>query len=82
MIDATTTLTLTDFMPEKKRGDLSYAQLEATFRVNTFGPALVPRHFSALLDRQRGVLAVISAKVGSIEDFSRRHWSAPHTCNS
>ena len=37
-----------DFMPEKKLGDLSYAQLEATFRVNTFGPALVLRHFTPL----------------------------------
>jgi NAD(P)-dependent dehydrogenase (short-subunit alcohol dehydrogenase family) len=63
-----------DFMPEKKLADLSYAQLEATFRVNTFGPALVLRHFSPLLDGQRGVLAVISAKVGSIEDNRLGGW--------
>ena len=62
------------FMPEKKLADLSYAQLEATFRVNTFGPALVLRHFSPLLDGQRGVLAVISAKVGSIEDNRLGGW--------
>lgn len=61
-------------MPEKKLADLNYAQLEATFRVNTFGPALVLRHFSPLLDGQRGVLAVISAKVGSIEDNRLGGW--------
>jgi len=62
------------FMPEKKLGDLSYAQLEATFRVNTFGPALVLRHFCPLLDNVRGVLAVLSAKVGSIEDNRLGGW--------
>ncbi|MDD2883019.1 MAG: SDR family NAD(P)-dependent oxidoreductase [Rhodoferax sp.] len=61
-------------MPEKKLGDVSYAQLEATFRVNTFGPALVLRHFCPLLDAQRSVLAVISAKVGSIEDNRLGGW--------
>lgn len=60
--------------PEKKLGDVSYAQLEATFRVNTFGPALVLRHFIPLLDAQRGVLAVLSAKVGSIEDNRLGGW--------
>ncbi len=74
IINAAGVLHTADFMPEKKLGDLSYAQLEATFRVNTFGPALVLRHFSALLDRQRGLLAVISAKVGSIEDNRLGGW--------
>jgi len=63
-----------DFMPEKKLTDLNYAQIEATFRTNTFGPALVLRHFSPLLDGQRGVLAVLSAKVGSIEDNRLGGW--------
>jgi NAD(P)-dependent dehydrogenase (short-subunit alcohol dehydrogenase family) len=62
------------FMPEKKLADLHYAQLLETFQVNTFGPALVLRHFSRLLDRQRGVLAVLSAKVGSIEDNRLGGW--------
>jgi NAD(P)-dependent dehydrogenase (short-subunit alcohol dehydrogenase family) len=61
-------------MPEKKLADLNYAQLEATFRINTFGPALVLRHFCPLLDGTRGVLAVISAKVGSIEDNRLGGW--------
>jgi len=61
-------------MPEKKLGDLGYAQLEATFRANTFGPALLLRHFSPLLDRRRAVLAVLSAKVGSIGDNRLGGW--------
>jgi NAD(P)-dependent dehydrogenase (short-subunit alcohol dehydrogenase family) len=74
IINAAGLLHTADFMPEKKLGDLSYAQLEATFRVNTFGPALVLRHFTPLLDAERAVLAVISAKVGSIEDNRLGGW--------
>ncbi|ACB36620.1 short-chain dehydrogenase/reductase SDR [Leptothrix cholodnii SP-6] len=62
------------FMPEKKLGDIEMAQMLDTFRVNTFGPALLLRHFSRLLDRQRGVLALLSAKVGSIEDNRLGGW--------
>ena len=61
-------------MPEKKLGDLHYAQLLATFRTNTFGPALVLRHFSPLLQAQRGVLVMLSAKVGSIGDNRLGGW--------
>lgn len=74
IINAAGLLHNAEFMPEKKLADLSYTQLEATFRANTFGPALVLRHFSPLLDGQRGVLAVLSAKVGSIEDNRLGGW--------
>ncbi|MDO9145158.1 SDR family NAD(P)-dependent oxidoreductase [Rhodoferax sp.] len=74
IINAAGLLHNADFMPEKKLADLSYAQLEVTFRANTFGPALVLRHFSPLLDGERGVLAVVSAKVGSIEDNRLGGW--------
>ena len=63
-----------DFMPEKKLADLRYAQMQATFLVNTFGPAIVIKHFSKLLDKQRGALAILSAKVGSIEDNRLGGW--------
>jgi NAD(P)-dependent dehydrogenase (short-subunit alcohol dehydrogenase family) len=63
-----------DFMPEKKLGDLNMAQMQSTFMVNTFGPAIVLRHFSKLLDKQRGVFALLSAKVGSIEDNRLGGW--------
>ena len=62
------------FMPEKRLADLSYAQMLATFQVNTFGPALVLRHFVPLLDRERAILAMLSAKVGSIGDNRLGGW--------
>ncbi len=74
IINAAGLLHSTAFGPEKKLGDLSYAQLEATFRVNTFGPALVLRHFAPLLANDRAVLALISAKVGSITDNRLGGW--------
>jgi NAD(P)-dependent dehydrogenase (short-subunit alcohol dehydrogenase family) len=74
IINAAGLLHSTAFSPEKKLGDLNYAQLEATFRVNTFGPALVLRHFASLLATERAVLALISAKVGSIEDNRLGGW--------
>lgn len=60
--------------PEKRLADLSMAAMEELFRINTFGPALVLRHFAAMLDRQRSLLAVLSAKVGSIGDNRLGGW--------
>ena len=74
IINAAGVLHAPDFMPEKKLGNLHYAQMLATFQANAFGPAMVLRHFSPLLDKERGVLAVISAKVGSIEDNRLGGW--------
>ncbi len=62
------------FMPEKRLADLGYAQMEETFRVNAFGPALAVAQFARQLDRGRGVLAVLSAKVGSIDDNRLGGW--------
>jgi NAD(P)-dependent dehydrogenase (short-subunit alcohol dehydrogenase family) len=64
------------FMPEKRLADLNLAQLQQTFAVNTFGPALLIRHLSPLLDRQRAVFALLSAKVGSIGDNRLGGWTA------
>ena len=74
IINAAGLLHANNFMPEKKLADLNYAQLMDTFRVNTFGPALVLRHFTPLLHQDRSVMAVISAKVGSIEDNRLGGW--------
>ena len=74
VIVATGLLHTGQFTPEKRLADLSYAQLEQTFRTNTLGPAMVLRHFAPLLDTQRSVLAVLSAKVGSIEDNRLGGW--------
>jgi len=74
VVNAAGLLHAAGFMPEKRLGQLGYAQMEATFRINAFGPALVLAHFAPLLDRERGVLAVLSAKVGSIGDNRLGGW--------
>ena len=74
IINAAGVLHSAAFMPEKRLADLDYQQLLETFKVNTFGPALLLRHFWPLLDRQRGVLAMLSAKVGSIGDNRLGGW--------
>jgi len=74
IINAAGLLHAPDFMPEKKLGDLNAAQMMETFRVNTFGPALVLRHFSPLLDSGRSTMAFLSAKVGSIGDNRLGGW--------
>jgi len=74
IINATGVLHTHDVMPEKKLSDLNYTQLMDTFRINTFGPALVLRYFTPLLDPARSAFAVLSAKVGSIEDNRLGGW--------
>lgn len=62
--------------PEKRLADLHLAAMQTVFNINVFGPALVLRHFTPLLDKQRSVLAVLSAKVGSIEDNRLGGWAS------
>lgn len=71
---ATGVLHRPDAMPEKRLADLAAPTLASLFRVNTIGPALVLRHLAPLLDRQRSVMAVLSAKVGSIGDNRLGGW--------
>jgi len=61
-------------MPEKRLADLNYPQMQATFQTNTFGPALVMRHFARLLASERAIMAMLSAKVGSIGDNRLGGW--------
>lgn len=74
VIVATGLLHTADFAPEKRLADLAYPSLDAVFRTNVFGPALLLRHLAPLLDRQRSVFAVLSAKVGSIGDNRLGGW--------
>jgi NAD(P)-dependent dehydrogenase (short-subunit alcohol dehydrogenase family) len=62
------------FMPEKRLADLHYDQMLETFRANTFGPAMVLRHFTPLLTRERSIMVMLSARVGSIEDNRLGGW--------
>ena len=60
--------------PEKRLADLDAKALATLLQTNTIGPALVLRHFASLLDRQRSLLGVLSAKVGSIGDNRLGGW--------
>lgn len=61
-------------MPEKRLADLNYEQMQAIFQTNTMGPALLMRHFLPLLDGERAIMAMLSAKVGSIGDNQLGGW--------
>ena len=74
VIVATGVLHTAAAQPEKRLADLQLAAMQEVFRLNTFGPALVLRHFAPLLDRQRSVMALLSARVGSIEDNRLGGW--------
>ena len=62
-------------MPEKSLRHLSMEGLERNFRLNAMGPALLLKHFATLLPREgRSVLAMVTAKVGSITDNELGGW--------
>lgn len=61
--------------PEKSLRDLDPARLARVFAVNTIGPALVVKHFAPLLPRHgKSVVALLSARVGSIADNRLGGW--------
>ena len=64
-----------DWMPEKRLADINQTTLQETFSVNTLGPALLLKYFTPLLS-PAGVMAFISAKVGSIGDNRLGGWYA------
>ena len=74
IVNAVGILHSSHFMPEKKLADINYDQILTTFQTNTFGPAMVIRHFSKLLDKEKAVMVFLSAKVGSIEDNKLGGW--------
>ncbi|MET3722903.1 SDR family NAD(P)-dependent oxidoreductase [Sphingomonas trueperi] len=61
--------------PEKALRALDGAAMAELFAVNTIGPALIAKHFAPLLPRdRRGVIAALSARVGSIADNRLGGW--------
>lgn len=61
--------------PEKRLADLDPARLARSFQVNAIGPALVLKHFAPRLPREgKAVLAVLTARVGSIADNRLGGW--------
>ena len=62
-------------VPEKNMNGLNLEQLSKVFQVNTFGPAILIKHFSPLLSRKsKSVFALLSARVGSISDNKIGGW--------
>ena len=74
IINAIGVLHTDTWSPEKKVGDVCFGHLEAIFKINAFGPAVTLAKFSALLAKDNAIMAVISAKVGSIEDNRLGGW--------
>lgn len=65
----------TDIQPEKALKMIDPAAMARLFAVNAIGPAIVAKHFVPLLPRQgRSIFAVLSARVGSIEDNRLGGW--------
>ena len=64
-----------NLQPEKSLNALTLDQMEHIFKVNTFGPALVAKHFLPLLDSSApSFFVALSARVGSISDNHLGGW--------
>ncbi|MFP4312874.1 MAG: SDR family NAD(P)-dependent oxidoreductase [Alphaproteobacteria bacterium] len=62
-------------LPEKSLRDLDMDAMQRCYAVNTFGPALVAKHFLPLIPKnERSVFAALSARVGSISDNRIGGW--------
>lgn len=72
---ATGALEIGGAAPEKSLRELSARAMMDQFALNTVGPALILRHAARLLPRdRRAVIAVLSARVGSIGDNRMGGW--------
>jgi len=72
---ATGALEIGGAVPEKTLRAVSAQAMQAQFALNAIGPALVLKQAHRLLPRdQRGVFAVLSARVGSIGDNRLGGW--------
>lgn len=61
--------------PEKSLSAIKSDNMANVFAVNTIGPALIMRHAADLLPKdRRGVMATLSARVGSIGDNQIGGW--------
>ena len=74
IFDATGALTIDGHGPEKHIGALNAERLTRAFEINAIGPALILKHFSPLLSKQKSVFAKLSARVGSISDNHKGGW--------
>jgi len=75
IIVATGILHSSSTAPEKKLRDINYDTLEMIFKINTFAPALLAKHFVPRLTKNnKSVFACLSARVGSISDNRLGGW--------
>lgn len=75
VIVATGVLHVDGRAPEKRLAELDAATLARALAVNAIGPALLLKHLHELLPvHERGLLAVLSARVGSIGDNRLGGW--------
>jgi len=74
IIVATGILHTDTWLPEKKLSDLHESQFIQTMQLNALGPGMCLQSFAPLLDPEFGVMACLSAKVGSIEDNRLGGW--------
>ena len=75
LFDATGILHHENSMLEKTLKSIDIDFAKKNFLINSIGPALLIKHFSALLDSEnKSVFATLSAKVGSISDNGYGGW--------
>lgn len=75
LLCATGVLQVEGRLPEKRLAELDAATLSRALAVNAIGPALWIKHFHELLPlRERALLGVLSARVGSIGDNRLGGW--------
>lgn len=75
IVNATGALHIDGRAPEKRLADLEPTALARAFAINAIGPALLIKHFQALLPlKERGLWASLSARVGSIDDNRKGGW--------
>ncbi|PPJ49446.1 C factor [Rhizobium sp. KAs_5_22] len=75
IVCATGALTIDGVGPEKSIRAIEADAMAAQFALNAIGPALVLKHFSGLLHRdRRSLMAFLSARVGSIGDNRLGGW--------
>ena len=80
VIVATGILHRDEIQPEKSMQELAASNLANVIQLNTIGPVMVAKHFLPLLSRQnKSAFAVLSARVGSIEDNRLGGWYAYRT---
>jgi NAD(P)-dependent dehydrogenase (short-subunit alcohol dehydrogenase family) len=75
VICATGVLQVDGQMPEKRLADLDPAAMARAMAINAIGPALLIKHLHELLPlKERALLGVLSARVGSIGDNRKGGW--------